>query len=235
MEIIGLILGVLGLFGLRELTRVYDGTFGRWWMLLTWSADRVKAEVRGIVCEHVITFVKPQNCATYGEPIFVKFYIDFMSAATLPDRKALLERCMLRWIKLKFSTLPAIIAVSKLGNVILAEAIARRLNRPLLLVRQDTHLFIRGGHSLEGRLAAGDRVLLVEDVASDGVYLLRCLEQMRAFQAEIVGVMCLVNRGEGNSVAVLAEAQVPFTFVEQLDDGAIEAMIASQRDARGWS
>lgn len=222
MEWVGLILGILGLFGIRELMRLFERSLGKWWFQMTWSSQRVQDEVRQLACNNIIQFIEPQNVASFGPQIRVRYFVDFLSAATTTEGKRLLERCALRWIKLHFLTLPDKFAVPKLGNVILAEAIASRLAVPLVIIRQESNLFIRGGHPLEGKLASDDKVLLVDDIASDGEFLARCVSHIQAFKATVLGVLCLVNRADANAKQVLASKHIDLAYIVELADKDLE-------------
>jgi orotate phosphoribosyltransferase len=231
LEMIGLILGVLGLFGMSQLLKFFDRTVGRWWLLKTWDQKRVEFETKRLVSRSIVEFEKSQNVATFGQPLNVTYYIDLMTTVTTRDEKLLLDRCLLRWIRLHYDTIPDKIAVPKLGNVILAESVASRLGVPLIIVRQDTHLFIRGGHSLEGKLSPGEKVLLIDDVASEAEFLVRCLNQLRKFQATLVGSLCVVNRTEGDAKSVHKKIGVPFTYILELNDNELRAMIRPSSSA----
>jgi orotate phosphoribosyltransferase len=218
LEWLGLILGVLGLFGIGGLIRIYDRSIGRWWLLRTWTPQRVKDETTKLVRNHIVEFKEPQNVASFGPDIRVKYFVDLLSAVTTGEGKRLLERCVLRWIRLNFDALPDKIAVPKLGNVILAESVASWLAVPLVIVRQESNLFIRGGHPLEGKLASDDRVLLLDDVASDGEFLARCVSHIEDFSAKVVGVLCVVNRTDANAERVLGIKGIKLMSILQMSD-----------------
>jgi orotate phosphoribosyltransferase len=69
-------------------------------------------------------------------------------------------------------------------------------------------------HGVSGRIAGalepGDRVVVTEDTATRGVSALEAVEVVRAFGAEVVLVLAVVDRG-GTAGALLAEHGVPFT------------------------
>ena len=53
------------------------------------------------------------------------------------------------------------------------------------------------GKLIEGPFAAGDRVVIVEDVITTGSSAARAVEAVRAAGGTILGVLALVDRGEG--------------------------------------
>ena len=218
MEILGLILAILGLFGFKELAKFLDKTVARIWIVSTWGKSKIRKEIRRLALEYSVAFAEPYNVATIGTPIKVTHFVDFLSATTNRAGRALLERCGIRWIKLGFSAMPDKIAVPKLGNVLLADAIASRLGIPLIIVRQDVSVFIRGGQPFEGIVSAGEKVLIVDDVASDGEFLVSAAAQIQSAQASLLGVFCLVNRREGNAKSALAERNIELSYIEEIDD-----------------
>lgn len=81
-----------------------------------------------------------------------------------------------------------------MGGVILSYETARALGaRALYAEKQgETMLFRRGF-----KLAAGERVLVVEDAVTTGGSVQKVLELLRACRAEIVGVTMIVDRSAG--------------------------------------
>jgi len=68
-------------------------------------------------------------------------------------------------------------------------------------------------HGVEGRIAgalqAGDRVVITEDTATRGVSALEAAAVVRAWGAEVVQILALVDRG-GTAGAIAAAEGIPF-------------------------
>jgi orotate phosphoribosyltransferase len=68
-------------------------------------------------------------------------------------------------------------------------------------------------HGVQGRIAGalspGDKVVVTEDTATRGTSALEAVEAVRAFGAEVVLILALVDRG-GTAAALSAAAGVPF-------------------------
>lgn len=68
-------------------------------------------------------------------------------------------------------------------------------------------------HGVTGRIAGalhpGDRVVITEDTVTRGTSMLEAVEAVRAFGAEPVLAIAIVDRG-GTCTAMLADAGVPF-------------------------
>ena len=57
------------------------------------------------------------------------------------------------------------------------------------------------GKQVEGPVAAGDRVMIVEDVVTTGGSSIRAIKQCEEFGLQIVGVMAIIDRLEGGAQA----------------------------------
>ena len=76
-------------------------------------------------------------------------------------------------------------------------------------------------HGVQGRVAGalrpGDRVVVTEDTTSRGTTLVEAIEVVRAFGAEPVMVLALVDRG-GTAAALVEAAGVPFVALVTAPD-----------------
>jgi orotate phosphoribosyltransferase len=61
------------------------------------------------------------------------------------------------------------------------------------------------GRLVEGPVASGDRVVIVEDVITTGASALRAVSAIRAMGGAVVGVLAVVDREEGGREALEAE------------------------------
>ena len=61
------------------------------------------------------------------------------------------------------------------------------------------------GRLVEGPVASGDRVVIVEDVITTGASALRAVSAIRAMGGTVVGVLAVVDREEGGREALEAE------------------------------
>lgn len=72
-----------------------------------------------------------------------------------------------------------------------------------------------------GRLSAGKRALLVDDVVTTGASIMAAYERVVATGAEVVGVITLVDRGDSGS-ARFGELGVPYAALVTYQDLDIE-------------
>jgi orotate phosphoribosyltransferase len=80
-------------------------------------------------------------------------------------------------------------------------------------------------HGVEGRIAGalqqGDRVVITEDTATRGVSSLEAAAVVRAWGAEVVQILALVDRG-GTAGALAAAEGIPFVALLTAADLGME-------------
>ena len=96
-----------------------------------------------------------------------------------------------------------------MGGLIIGHEVGRALGvRAIFAERQEGSLTLRRGFSL----AAGERVLIVEDVVTTGKSTVETIAVARAAGAEVAGAASIIDRGGGASIGVpyVALASVDF-------------------------
>jgi len=88
------------------------------------------------------------------------------------------------------------IAGAELGGVALAAAVALETNKPFVIVRNRKKDY-GTGKAMEGRLEAGQRVLLVEDVATTGGQVLEAARALAEAGAVVEKIVAVIDRQEG--------------------------------------
>jgi orotate phosphoribosyltransferase len=61
------------------------------------------------------------------------------------------------------------------------------------------------GRLIEGPFAAGDAVVIIEDVITTGGSALRAADAVRSAGGSVIGVLALIDREEGGRAAIEAE------------------------------
>ena len=100
------------------------------------------------------------------------------------------------------------LACPELGAVLLGGAVSMETGLPMCIVRKEAKGY-GTAKAIEGRLVAGERVCLVEDVLTTGGAALAAAEQVRAAGGLIVGLVGVLDREEGAAES-LAAAGIPF-------------------------
>lgn len=73
------------------------------------------------------------------------------------------------------------------------------------------------GKLIEGPFAAGDRVVVIEDVITTGGSALRAIEVLRGAGARVLGVLAVVDREEGGREAIEATG-IPVTSIARVSE-----------------
>lgn len=100
------------------------------------------------------------------------------------------------------------LAGAALGGVPLVTALALETGLPFVIVRKAGKEY-GTEKQLEGELRPGERVVLVEDVATSAGAALQAVEALRRAGAEVLTVLLVLDRQEG-AEAAFREARVPF-------------------------
>ncbi len=96
------------------------------------------------------------------------------------------------------------IAGAELGAIALAAATALETGKPFVIVRNAKKAGYGTGKLIEGRLERGERVLLVEDVATSGGQAIEACKTLQDAGATVVGVVVTIDRQEGAREAIEA-------------------------------
>jgi orotate phosphoribosyltransferase len=110
--------------------------------------------------------------------------------------------------------------------------VADRLKLPMAYVRP-TPKNHGMGRQVEGPLAKGHRVVLVEDLISTGMSSLRCAEALRAEGAEVPAVLALFSYGLPQAEAAFAAAGIDLAVLSSFEVLAGEAEAQGILDAAG--
>lgn len=137
------------------------------------------------------------------------FFIDCKQAVLTAEGHALVGELMFRALE-AFPACDAVAGV-ELGGCPLASAVSLvsfQEGRPIdaLYVRKEakdhgSKRLVEGDKSL----AAGARVVMLEDVITTGASTLKAVEKLRAAGATVIGVIALVDRLEGGADAIRAD------------------------------
>jgi orotate phosphoribosyltransferase len=120
------------------------------------------------------------------------FYIDKYLFETQPDILAELGR---RFAE-KATPATTLIAGAELGGIALAAAASMAARLPFVIIRNAKKGY--GTDKMhEGRLKPGDRVLLVEDIATTGGQVVEAAKIITAAGATVERIVAVVDRGQG--------------------------------------
>jgi orotate phosphoribosyltransferase len=122
------------------------------------------------------------------------YYLDLRIVPSFPDA----FRIAMELLQKAAKKIPAVNKIGGIptGGLPWASVLAYSLSRPLVYVRKEVKHHGRE-KMVEGMLAPGDRVLLVDDVITTGHNILNALQTLRAEGGVVEDALVLVDREEG--------------------------------------
>ena len=188
--------------------------------------------------------LRPDAPFTWASGRLAPVYTDNRIALSHPDVRARIADGLTRLARTHD---PGAIAGVATAGIPHAALVADRLALPLCYVRAAAK-----GHGrqnrIEGRVARGQRVVLVEDLVSTGGSVLAAAGTLRDAGAEPAGALAVFSYGFAEADAAFAEAGLPLhtlttfeTLVRvarddgSLSDGALDALAVWRADPVRWS
>lgn len=124
-----------------------------------------------------------------------KYYLDKYLFETQPDILAALGERFARHIRAIAGGVDRL-AGAELGGIPLVTAAAIATGKPAVLIRNQKKDY-GTAKQLEGRLEKGDRVLIVEDIATTGGQVLEAAKVIQDAGAQVVRIVAVIDRQEG--------------------------------------
>lgn len=122
-----------------------------------------------------------------------RYYLDKYLFETQPAVLRELARAFSRYVTPQIDR----IAGAELGAVALAAATSLESGKPFVIVRNSKKADYGTGKLIEGRLEKGERVLLVEDIATSGGQAVEAARSLIEHGALVEQIVAVVDRLEG--------------------------------------
>jgi orotate phosphoribosyltransferase len=146
-----------------------------------------------------------------------KYYLDKYLFQTQPDiLAALAER-----FATKISQLPGgtdRLAGAELGGIPIVSATGIAANKPTVLIRNQKKSY-GTAKQVEGKLEAGDRVVILEDIATTGGQVLEAAKSLTDMGATITAIIAVIDRQEGARENIEAAGYVFDSLLTKADLG----------------
>lgn len=134
-----------------------------------------------------------------------KYYLDKYLFETQPTLLRELAGRFARYVDERIDR----IAGAELGGIALAAATALETGKPFVIVRNAKKAGYGTGKLIEGKLEEGDRVLLVEDIATSGGQAIEAMKVLTDAGATVDRLVVVIDRQEGGRQNV---EEAGFTF-----------------------
>ena len=159
--------------------------------------------------------INAKNPFTWSSGIKSPIYCDNRLLLSYPEVRTEVQQAFVE-AALQWHQFDVIAGVATAGiphGVLVADV----LNKPFIYVRSSAKSHGRQ-NQIEGFLASGSKVLMIEDLISTGGSSLKAAEAVRAAGSEVVGVMAIFSYGFDIAVRAFDQASVPFRTLITLDD-----------------
>lgn len=182
--------------------------------------QRLGQSLQAIICKHVYHAGQRVDYGTHQ--VKLAFYVDLMESAVIPEELNVMSAALACFLRDAIQYPYDIIAVPKNGNPLLGCAVARKLKKKLLIVKDHSP---HRTYKLDGTFDKTDTAVLVDDVSSDGEFLAKSLGILRHYHIRVDDCATIVHRVEGPAAPRLRESDCNFHAMLSLSDQQIERIL----------
>ena len=151
-------------------------------------------------------FFRPDEPFTWASGIKSPVYCDNRLTLTAPEVRNVVENSLAQAIKEYYPEAEVLMGTSTAG-IAHAAITAHIMGLPMGYVRSGAKDHGRQ-NQIEGRLEAGQKVVVVEDLISTGGSVIEVVNVLREAGAEVLGIVSIFTYGMQKGLDRLAEAQV---------------------------
>ncbi|MFM7861190.1 MAG: orotate phosphoribosyltransferase [Candidatus Nitrosotenuis sp.] len=133
------------------------------------------------------------------------YYVDLRLVPSYPHQFRRMIKHLQRLIseQIGFDGIDSVASVPT-GGLVIASSLAYELVKPLVYVRSQAKDY-GTGQLVEGIVKSGDRILLIDDVATTGGSVINGIKELKKAGAKITDAYVIVNRLEGAEKNLLQE------------------------------
>lgn len=174
-------------------------------------------------------FLRPDDPFTWASGIKSPIYCDNRLILTAPKARTVVEQAIADKVRQLYPQAEALMGTSTAGIAHAAIA-ASILGLPMGYVRSEAKSHGRNNR-IEGRLAPGTKVVVIEDLISTGGSVIDVVEALREAGAQVLGIVSIFTYGLRKGLERLAAASVENHSLSNLDvlvDVAVEKKYISE-------
>ena len=176
-------------------------------------------EIKELIAKDLLkiraVFFRPDEPFTWASGIKSPVYCDNRLTLTAPEVRNDVENSLAAVIREKYPEVEVLMGTSTAG-IAHAAIVGHIMGLPMGYVRSGAKDHGRQNR-IEGRLEAGQKVVVVEDLISTGGSVIEVVEALREAGAEVLGVVSIFTYGMAKGLARLAEANVENTSLTNFD------------------
>ena len=166
----------------------------------------MKKEIASALLSIGAVFLRPDEPFTWASGIKSPIYCDNRLTLTAPEVRTLIENSLAETVKREYPDAEVLMGTSTAG-IAHAAITAHLLGMPMGYVRSGAKDHGRQNR-IEGRLEAGQKAVVVEDLISTGGSVIDVVDALREAGAEVVGIVSIFTYGRKKGLERLAEADI---------------------------
>lgn len=166
-------------------------------------------------------FLRPEEPFTWASGIKSPVYCDNRLTLTAPEVRTDVEESLAYTIRERFPDAEVLMGTATAGIAHAAIA-AHLMGLPMGYVRSGAKDHGRG-NQIEGRLEAGQKVVVVEDLISTGGSCIDAVNTLRDTGADVLGVVSIMTYGMKKGIDRMAEAGIEWVSLTNFDEVAAAA------------
>ena len=160
-------------------------------------------------------FLRPEQPFTWASGIKSPIYCDNRLTLTAPSVRTDVENALAETVRKYYPEAEVLMGTSTAG-IAHAAITAHILNMPMGYVRSGAKDHGRN-NQIEGKLEAGQKVVVIEDLISTGGSVIEVVNALRDAGAEVLGIASIFTYGMQKGLDRLAEAGVKNVSLTNLD------------------
>ena len=160
-------------------------------------------------------FLRPEEPFTWASGIKSPIYCDNRLTLTAPEVRTDVETSMAETIKRIFPDAQVLMGTATAG-IAHAAITAHMMGLPMGYVRSSAKDHGRS-NQIEGKLEAGDKVVVVEDLISTGGSCIDAVNALRDAGADVLGVVSIMTYGMQKGIDRMKEAGIKWVSLTNFD------------------
>ena len=177
--------------------------------------DEIKKLIAGDLLRIKAVFLRPEDPFTWASGIKSPIYCDNRLTLTAPEVRTDVEESLAETIKAEFPDAEVLMGTATAG-IAHAAITAHLMGLPMGYVRSGAKDHGRG-NQIEGRLEAGQKVVVVEDLISTGGSCIETVMVLRDAGADVLGVVSIMTYGMKKGIDRMADAGIKWTSLTDFD------------------
>ncbi|MDT0049538.1 orotate phosphoribosyltransferase [Listeria cossartiae subsp. cayugensis] len=161
-------------------------------------------------------FLKPNEPFTWASGIKSPIYCDNRLTLGFPKVRQFIAQSLAEKIKQTFGEVDVVAGTATAG-IPHAAWVSDLLDLPMVYVRSKAKEHGKG-NQIEGPIAKGQKVVVIEDLISTGGSSLKAVEALEEAGAEVVGIAAIFTYGLGKGKKLLEEADTKLVTLTNYDE-----------------